>query len=172
MLAPSYSDEIGCRSLVASVGVIGPAFQAQRYVDGIFVGTRDGPVELITWAEVVGSGVLRLGSGSFEDIPVVPHVIRVLCSLPTWKATGVMVATHDVFRRERAERRVLTFATRPLNVYAVEMRVADLERTEAVARLFRSVRASDDNPGYVFVIMHSAGMTRYYPFRIQHDVER
>jgi hypothetical protein len=159
--------------VVAGVALIGVASSdRQRYVDGIFVGTRDGPVELLTWAEQVGSGVLRLGAGTFEDIPVVPHVLRVLCSLPTWKATGVMVASHEVFRRERAERRVLPFATRPLNVYAVEMRIADLERAGAVARLFRSVRASDENPGYAFVIVHSAGMTRYYPFRIQPDIER
>lgn len=145
---------------------------AQRYVNGIFVGTSGGPIQLITWAEQVGSGVFRLGTGSFEHIPVVPDVIHVRCSLPSWRVAGVVMASHDVFRTYLAERKVLPFATRPLNVYAVEMRIADLEKPDRVARLFRSVRASDDNPGYVFVIMHSAGMTRYYPFRIQHDVER
>jgi hypothetical protein len=53
-----------------------------------------------------------------------------------------------------------------VNVFALELRVADLEQPARVAQLLESVRASGDNPGYVFVVMFSSGLMRYYPVRL------
>ncbi len=156
-------------SLVAALVAAGlvPAHAQRAYINGVFVGIRDGsPVELIAWAEAGPRGMLTLTAGSFEDVPLISGVTRLLSNLPMWKPVGVMVASHEIFRDERAERRVLRFATRPLNISAIEIRVADLERREQIDRLFRSVRARDDNPAYVFLVLQSDGLVRYYPFRI------
>lgn len=136
-------------------------------VKGVFVGIRNGaPVELIAWAESRFQGQLRMASGSLEDVPLVSSITRLLCSVPNWKPAGVIVASEEIFRSERAERRHLPISGRMLNVYTVELRVADLERPATVARLLRDVKASADDPGYVFVILQSGGLIRYYPFRI------
>ena len=149
-----------------AVAALAPLGAQRSYIKGLFVGTREGPVELIAWAEAAARGRLSMASGSIEDVPVVPNVMRVLCNLPLWRPVDVMVASHAIFSDERAERRHLRFATRPLNIYALEMRVADLERRATIERLFRSVRANDDRPGYVFLVLESSGLLRYYPFRI------
>ena len=156
--------------LVALAGLSASAAEAQRsYIKGLFVGTRSGtPVELIAWAEE--GPRRRLGMvGSIEDVPLVPDITRLLCNLPFWKPVGVMIASHQIFRDERAERRYLRFATRPLNIYAVEIRIVELEQRASVERLYDNVKAGDDNPAYVFVILQSDGFVRYYPFRIQPD---
>ena len=159
--------------LMFGVLLNGAAVHSQRsYIKGLFVATRSGPpVELIAWAEE--GPRRRLGMvGSIDDVPVVPNVTRLLCNLPFWKPAGVMIASHQIFTDERAERRYLRFATRPLNIYAIEIRIVELEQRAALERLYHNVRASEDNPAYVFVILQSDGFVRYYPFRIQPNEEK
>jgi hypothetical protein len=139
---------------------------AQSYVYGIFVGTTDGPVELIAWAEVALRGQLRMASGTLEDVPTVSAPQRILCNLPNWKPGGILIASEALFRDERAERRELPFALRPINNSALELRVADVEREDRLARLVRAVRASDEDPAYVFVMVTGGGAARFYPFRV------
>jgi hypothetical protein len=86
----------------------------------------------------------------------------VLCSLPGWKPGAVWASTRAIFRNEYAERRQLSFAVRQISVYTVELRVADVETPEKAARLIRAVRATADNPAYVFVTLHNHGVVREY----------
>jgi hypothetical protein len=59
------------------------------------------------------------------------------------------------------------FAVNKLNVYALGLRVADLERREKIDSLLKAVRASYDNPGYAFIGMESDGINaRFYPMRL------
>ena len=39
------------------------------YVNGVFVNTERGPVELIAYADRTGIGQLRMSFGTFEDVP-------------------------------------------------------------------------------------------------------
>lgn len=144
------------------------AARDQRYINGLFVSAGAQPIELIAFAEAAPGRRLKMVQGTLEDVPTVgPHqMLRVLCSLPLWKPAGVMITSAAIFSEDDAETRRLPFATRMLNIYALELRLSDLERTDVVARLLRSVNASDDNPGYVFIILHSDGLTRFFPFRL------
>ncbi len=157
--------------LVAAAAAQGRAAAQRGYPPGVFVGTPGGPVELIAWAEAIRNGQLRMSSGTLKDVPSVSSVTRVLANLPNWKPAGVLIASEEIFRDEYAERRQLPFATRPLDVSAIEIRIADLERTDRLRRLLHNVRASEDTPGYVFVVMASGGLGRFYPFRIGMTVE-
>lgn len=141
-----------------------------RYVDGVFVHSGQAPIELLTFADRVSSGQLRLTAGSFEDVPVVDRVHRVLCSLPTWKPAGAWVSTRAIFTNEYVERRQLRYAVRQINVYAVELRVAEAEDPERAARLARAVGATDDNPAYLFVTMTNGSVTRDYMVEIRSRV--
>lgn len=150
--------------LVAVVLVAWAATSAaqSRYIDGVFIHAGGEPIELLTFADRTSSGQLRLSSGSWEDVPIVESVRRVLCSLPNWKPSAVWLSTKRIFRDEYAERRVLPFAVRQLNIYAVELRVADMETPESASRFVRAVGATDDDPALLVVTMSSMGMTRDY----------
>ena len=144
------------------------AFWAQgAYVAGVFVGTQHGPIELTAYAEVVTNGQLRMAKGSFENVPTLSDVQRILCNLPNWEPSAIFVATQRIFSDERAERREVRFALRRLNVSALELRIEDLERHDRLAELVRSVRASDTLPAYVFIVMTTNGLNRFYPFRVR-----
>jgi hypothetical protein len=134
----------------------------------MYVSTPQGPIELITYAEGTSGGKLVLTNGSFEDVPAIiaRQDLRVLAALPLWPPVGVLVATVDLFKTEKAEQRWLVFGMRKLNISSLEMRISDLEKPESVARLMKAVRATDDNPAYVFIIVGSQGLRRYYPIRL------
>jgi hypothetical protein len=136
----------GAASLMKHIAIVfacgllfAAAVSAQvQYVQSVFVGTSKGPVELIAYAELLNNGRMSVASGhSIEDVPIVETVQRILCSLPNWKVSGVWLAGDAIFRDDRAERRQMTVASRMLNVYTIELRIADLEDSEKVARLVR-----------------------------------
>jgi hypothetical protein len=137
-----------------------------RYIDGLFVASKGGVVELIAYAEEMNRGTLRMQQGSLEDAPVVHEITRIMSSIPLWPPVGVVVASAAIFRDDRAEQRHLAIAGQKVNVYAVEIRVADLERRERIESLLKSVKASYDSPGYAFVILASGDYRRYYPIRL------
>ena len=141
--------------------------QQSGYMPGVFVGTQHGPIELSAYAEVVTNGQLRMARGSFENVPTLSDVQRILCNLPNWQPGAIFVATQEIFRDERAERREVPFALRRLNVSALELRVEDIERKDRLAELVRSVGASEKSPAYVFIVMATNGLSRFYPFRVR-----
>jgi hypothetical protein len=96
----------------------------------------------------------------------VHEVVSVLASLPQWRPQSITISTEEIFRDERAERRGVVFAVTKLNVYALGLRISDLENRARIDALLRAVRASPDNPGYAFVGMASDGAVRYYPMRL------
>jgi hypothetical protein len=134
----------------------------RRYVDGVFIHANGEPIELLTYADRIASGQLRLSAGSFEDVPVVPAVHRILCSLPNWRPVTVWATTRAIFRDELAERRQLPFGIRKLNVYAVEMRVAAVEEPAGVLRLLEGLGATEEDPGLLLITLESGGVTRDY----------
>jgi hypothetical protein len=153
-------------ALLASNPMTGRA-QTVRYIDGVFVAPRGGaPIELIAYAEARSTGMLNMQRGTLEDAPLVHELVSVLTSIPNWRPQSVTVSTEEIFRDERAERRALVFAVNKLNVYALGLRISDLERREKIESLLKSVRASYDNPGYAFIGMQSDGYVRYYPIRL------
>lgn len=143
-----------------------PVATQTGYVHGVFVGTPAGPIELIAWAELTSSGQLRMASATLEDVPTIADAQRVLCNLPNWKPGLIFVATEAFFKDERAERRQLPFSTRRLDVSAVELRIAELERADRRAKLLRDIGATENSPGYLFVGIFSEGLQRYYPVRL------
>ena len=157
------------RTLAMVVALSQAALVAQQrgYQPGVFVGTQDGPIELTAYAEAVTNGQLRMAKGSLENVPTLSDVQRVLCNLPNWEPGAIFVATREMFRDERAERREVRFALRRLNISALELRVEDLERKDRLADLVRSVGASDTSPAYVFIVMTTNGLNRFYPFRVR-----
>jgi hypothetical protein len=140
---------------------------AQEYHHGIFVATPHGPIELTAWAEVARTGQLRMAKASLGNVPTITDFLAVLCNLPNWRPGGVMIASELIFRDERAERREVPYALKLKNISAFEVRVEDVERKETLARLIRDVRATDDFPAYVFVVMTANGLNRLYPFRVK-----
>lgn len=159
----------GARWVTVFVALAASSLQAQvvRYIDGIFVAPRTGaPVELIAYAEQTSVGRLRMSEGTLEDAPLIHEAVSVLTSLPHWKPIGAFVTTTELFKDERAERRNMSFATSKLNVYALGLRIADLENRDRIEDILRAVRASYDKPGYAFIVMSNDGYIRYYPLRL------
>jgi hypothetical protein len=153
-------------AVILLVALVGEA-QVVRYIDGLFIAPKGGaPIELVAYAESLSTGMLRMQHGTIEDAPLVHELVSVLASIPNWQPQSVTVSTEQIFRDERAERRGLVFAVSKLNVYALGLRIADLERRDKIESLLKSVRASYDNPGYAFVAMRSEGYVRYYPMRL------
>jgi hypothetical protein len=154
-------------SLVA-VGVAAIPAQTVRYVDGLFIhtGPDGGPIELIAWAEATSRGQLRMSRGTLEDAPAVDTIARIMCSIPLWRPVGAFVTTTGLFVEERTERRNLAFAVRKLNIYALEVRIADLEDRAKIDALLRAVRASQDTPGYAFIVLSGGDYQRFYPVRL------
>jgi hypothetical protein len=142
--------------------------QAVRYIDGIFIAPRDAtaPIELIAYAEALSTGVLRMQHGSLEDAPLVHEISGAFVSLPNWKPAGAFIGTTELFRDDRAERRRLSFAVQPRNVYAVALRIVDLESREKIESLLKAVRASAENPGYAFIVVAAETHVKYYPLRL------
>jgi hypothetical protein len=146
----------------------------QRYIDGVFVATPQGPVELIAYAEVVTGSRLRLAYGSMEDVPTLHPGCRVLVSLPAWRPVGGIVATDAIFDDPLAERRQVRWLVRSLNIYAADLEFRELAKEKELNRLLKGVKATDDKPAYLFIVVSNnltasrqiAGMMRYYPLLI------
>jgi hypothetical protein len=146
-----------------------PARGEQRQtIRGLFIGTLASRAELTVYAEPTHGRRLQVTKGSLRDVPTITPsaALRIFCNMPNWQPAAVVVGTAAVLREDNAETRTLPFASRMVNVFALELRVADLEQPARVAELLKSVRASGDNPGYVFVVMFSSGLMRYYPVRL------
>lgn len=158
------------RRLLSSVlGVFGgspPAAAQTGSVDGVFVNSAHGPVELVAYADRTSIGLLRVSCGTLEDVPAIEAPTRLLCNLPTWKPTLVWLSTRRIFEDEFAERRTVPFAVRRLNVAALEMRIADFEDPARVGRLLENVHASPENPAYLFITLDSSGVTRDYMIEV------
>ena len=153
---------------IASLSATVIEAQSVRYIDGVFVAATgdSAPIELIAYAEALTTGVLRMQHGSLDDAPLVNEITAVMVSVPNWRVVGAFIGTAELFRDERAERRRLAFALQPRNVYAVAMRIVDLERRDKIEQLLTSVRASYDVPGYAFVVIGSDSHIKYYPIRL------
>jgi len=142
--------------------------QTVRYIDGVFVAPRGGsPIELIAYAEANSRGMLQMQHGTLDDAPLVHEIVSVLVSVPHWQPVNPIVTTAEAFREEQAERRTLRIAVNKLNVYALGVRIADLEQRAKIESLLISVRASYDNPGYAFVVIETEGSyQRFFPMRL------
>ncbi len=134
----------------------------QRYIDGVFVYDGRDPIELLAYATSLPSGGMELARASFDDVPVLTQVRGVLCSIPNWKPERVWAGSKAVFHDHRAARRDLRFQVRQLNIYALDLRVADVDQPAGVSRLASRVRASPDNPLFLFVTMTSDRILREY----------
>ena len=131
-------------------------------IKGVFAATPNGPVELIAYADRTSIGLLRMSYGTFEDIPAFHAVARVLCNLPNWRPELTWLSTRRIFKDEYAERRMLPFAVRPLNISALELRISDMEDPARVKKLLGYVRATASNPAYLFITLSIGGVTRDY----------
>jgi hypothetical protein len=147
--------------------LIAVSLAIQGYVNGVFVSSPTGPIELTAYAEVARNGQLRMAKGSLENVPTVNDVRGVLCNLPSWRPGSVLIANEAIFRDERAERREIKFAVRPRSISAIDVRIEDVERKERLAELIRAVGGSEDVATYVFVVMVTNGLERLYPFRVK-----
>lgn len=148
-------------SLAALAGGARGAAQS-GYVNGVFVNTARGPIELIAYADRIGNGQLRMSFGTFEDVPAIASPSRLLCNLPNWKPVLVWLSTRRIFKDEYAERRNVPFAVRQLNIAALELRVADMEDPARVQKLLGDVRVSESNPAYLFVTLNNGSISREY----------
>ena len=144
-----------------------PAKAAQGYINGVFVSSPTGPIELTAYAEVARNGQLRMAKGSLENVPTFTEVRGILCNLPTWRPGSVLIANEAIFRDERSERRELRFAVRLRSISAFDVRVEDVERKERLADLIRAVGGNSEMPAYVFIVMVTNGLERLYPFRVK-----
>jgi hypothetical protein len=135
---------------------------------GIVLFTATEQIPLKTYAEFMGSGVLRITHGAIKDIPTVDSIRFIRCARTGWQPVGVMAASEELFKDEHAERRLLKIATRPVGVTAVAARVADLEDRQRVAELHRAIgQPEGGDKAYFFLILTSGQVTQYYPFRMR-----
>jgi hypothetical protein len=138
----------------------GAAVRAQsvRLIDGVFVTPRKGPpIALTAYAEANPRGILQMQKGTLEDAPYVDEVASVLVSLPNWRPVAAVITTKAAFRDELIEKRQLPISARQLNIYALRVRIHELERRDRIDALLKSLHASYDNPGYAFVVIKSEG---------------
>jgi hypothetical protein len=157
-------------SLVALAGLalFLAAAPARAQTSGVLLFTETEQIPLKTYAEFMGSGVLRITSGALKDIPTVDSFRFIRCSITGWRPVGVMAASEDLFKTEYAERRLIRIAQRPVGVTAVTVRVADLEKPERIAELHRAIGRPEGGEGaYFFLILTSGDITQYYPFRMR-----
>ena len=149
------------------------ALPARAQDTGVLLFTETEQIPLRTYAEFMGSGILRITHGSVKDIPTIDTIRFIRCSRTGWQPVGVMAASEELFTNEHAERRLLRIATRPVGVTAVAARVADLEDPERVAELHRAIKQPEGgDKAYFFLILTSGQLTQYYPFRMRHAAKR
>jgi hypothetical protein len=141
----------------------------QRFVEGVFTATESGaPIELIAWAEPLRSGVLKMGHGFLEDAPILPRTFRFLVNVGGFDVIGVLAVNKDVFSKslDRLDSKVLPHTTTKLNIKTVEIGVPELEDWERVLRLRKNMKASDDKPLVLFIVLSNGMVRRFYPFFI------
>jgi len=146
-----------------------PAAGRQRFIEGVFTGTESGtPIELIAWAEPLRAGHLKMGHGFLEDAPVLPRTYRFLVNVSGFDVVAVMAVNKDVFSKplDRLDSRTLPHTTTKLNVQTVEIGVPELEDWDKVLRLRKSMKASDDKPLVLFIVLSNGIVSRFYPFFI------
>ena len=144
------------------------AASARAQDSGVILFTETEQIPLKTYAEFMNSGILRFTHGSIKDIPTVDSIRFIRCARTGWQPVGVMAASEELFTNDKAERRLLKIATRPVGVSAVIARVADLESPERVAELHRAIdQPEGGDKAYFFLILTSGQVTQYYPFRMR-----
>ncbi len=154
--------------LAVAVSLVTAAPPALAQDTGVILFTETEQIPLKTYAEFMGSGVLRITHGSMKDIPTVDSIRFIRCARTGWSPAGVMAASEELFTNEYAERRLLKIALRPVSVTAVAARVADLEDPERVAELHRAIdQPEGGDKAYFFLILTSGQITQYYPFRMR-----
>jgi hypothetical protein len=147
---------------------IGGAGQASAQSSGVVLYTSTEQIPLKAYAELHRSGVMQLTSGSAKDIPVIQDFWFVRCALTGWLPGRALVASEELFRSERAERRILPIATRKVGVTAIEVRIADFENPRRISELLSAVGVPEGgDTGYFFFTLTADGMTRYYPFKFK-----
>ena len=156
------------RALLVGTIVLAFAAPAAAQDSGIVLFTETEQIQLKTYAEFLGSGVLRITHGTLKDIPTVDSIRFIRCARTGWQPVGVMAASEELFSDEKAERRLLRIALRPVGVTAVAARVADLEDPKRVAELHRAIEQPEGgDKAYFFLILTSGQVTQYYPFRMR-----
>jgi hypothetical protein len=154
--------------VLAVLVLIVAATPARAQTSGVLLFTETEQIPLKTYAEFMGSGILRITSGALKDIPTIDTFRLIRCSITGWRPVAVMVASEDLFKSEYAERRLIPIAQRPVGVTAVAVRVADLEKPERIAELHRAIGRPEGGDGaYFFLILSSGDITQYYPFRMR-----
>lgn len=157
--------------IVAALLITAASAQAQD--TGVLLFTEDQQIPLRTYAEFMGSGILRITYGSIKDIPTIDSIRFIRCSRTGWRPVAVMAASEELFTSEYAERRMIPIAVRPVGVTAVTVRVADLEKPERVAELHRAIRKPEGGEGAFFFLIYTSGqVTQYYPFRVSYAAKK
>jgi hypothetical protein len=126
-------------------------------------------IRLKAYAEFHRNGMLVLSSGSLKDIPTITDFRSIRVSLTGWVPGKAMVASMKLFEDEKAERRLVTIATKRIGVTAYEVRIADLEDPARIAELLRGVGEETGAAAYFFFGLvgdGGDGMIRYYPFKM------
>lgn len=155
----------GAAAIVAVTILAAPVWARQAAPIVLF--TAKEQIPLTAYAEFMRAGILQLTYGAPRDIPTVTDVSYFRCGLTGWSPKGVLVSSEELFKSERAERRLIPIFTRPIAVSTVAARAADLEKPERIAELRRAVKVPEGgDQSYFFLILSSGDMTRYYPFRI------
>jgi hypothetical protein len=153
-------------ALIAAVLVAGPV-SAQEMPVVLFTGKGE-QIPLKTYAEFLGTGILRISSGSAKDIPTVEHVDFIRCALTGWRPGAVLITSEALFKDERSERRLTPIVIRPVGVSAVAVRAPALDDPKQVASLLKAVGVPEGGDrSYFFLILTSGDANRYYPFRLR-----
>lgn len=161
------SRRVRCAALGLALA-IGGASQTYAQSSAVVLYTSTEQIPLKAYAELHRSGVMQLTSGSAKDIPVIQDLRFIRCALTGWFPGRALVASEELFRSERAERRILPIATRMVGVTAVEVRIADLESPKKIGELLSAVGVPEGgDTGYFFFTLTADGMTRYYPFKFK-----
>jgi hypothetical protein len=151
----------------ALAAVLLTALPARAQDTGVLLISSTERIPLKTYAEMLRTGVLRISSGAMKDIPTIRDFESIRCSLTGWRPMTVMAASGELFRTEKAERRLLPIATRPVGVSAVSARVSDLERTARILEIQTAIGVPEGgDSAYFFLVLTSGDANRYYPFRM------
>jgi hypothetical protein len=146
-----------------------PARSEQTLPRGLFIGTRVHRIRLTAFAEPIAGHRLRMANGKLDAIPVIAPAagLRVFSAVPNWQPSSIVLGNTAIFNDGQVTTRTLPVVGRQIAPFALELRVPDLEDPGAVARLIASVNALGDKFAYLFVVMSSNGVTRYFPVRLQ-----
>jgi hypothetical protein len=154
-----------CSALLAAglaLAAPGAAQDVRDLPPGVFVDTPDGTQEVGVYASRDLTGRLRLEAGSLDDAVPVPGVVRLISTLPQWRLRGAWLSTARVLKDYRAERRALEIRARQMSLKLTFTQIVATENPERLQQLFRDVKATPENPPFVFVTLTSGGRVRDY----------